>query len=128
MKAGDERFGKIDEMLNNFRDDMKAIANQFGEQVQELKEFIEVMNKGYNEQMKEMSETFGTVINGDAERGFKGHEERLTNLEIGIARIYKVAGIVGAVGVTVLGYFAKMFWTRMNEVLTAIEAVDKIAK
>ena len=79
-------------------------------------------------QMAELSQTFQTVINGDAEKGYKGHEERLSGVEGSIARFYKIAGAIGLVSMSVLGYFAKMFWARMNEVMAVIEAADKVVK
>lgn len=135
LKSGDEKFVAITYTIEQFKVDMKAIADKFGQEARDMHAATERMNEAYREQMSDFMTAINTVINGDARLQIKGFEQRICIAESnasharkGIAKIYKVGVAAGFVIVSIAGYFAKMFWFRMDEVMTAIEAINKLPK
>jgi len=125
LRNGEKEFGRISEILDTFRDDMKNITNQLGEQTRDLKAFTENMHETYRNELRDIMNAFNSVINGDAKNKIKGYEQRISDLESAQIRIYKIAALAGTAVLSMCVYFGRLFWSKMEAVLTAIEVAQK---
>jgi len=128
LTEGESRFNRIEEIMDNFKNDMKAISNEFGNQARELKNFVADLKDEHGKQLRDIKDYFGVVVNGDAKEKIKGYEERIGTMENDIRKLYKIMIISGTIAFSIIGFFAKVYWNKMTEVMVAIEHVQKLLK
>lgn len=125
LNYGDKEFGKMEESLKAFRQEMKAIADSFANEARELRAFTMEMHSTYAKQLSDLMLIFNTTINGNSENGHIGHEERIRKNESDIRLFYRGIPIIASVVGIIVTVFTKIFWGRMNDVLIAIDNFNK---
>ena len=126
LKNGEEEFADIKKSLDDFRKDMKEIANNFAVEAKELREFTMTMHAEYTKRMADLMLIFNTTINGNGETGHIGHEEKIRKNEADIKLILRSVPIIGVIVTAAITTIAKVFWGRMNDVLIAIDHFNKV--
>lgn len=125
LKAGEKDLMRITETIDTFKIDMKEIANNFGKEAREMKRFMESMHETYREQLADLAKSISVLVNGDAEKNIKGFDKRIADVELAISRVYKIGISVGIGLLGIAGYFLQAFWSKMMQVMTAIETINK---
>lgn len=114
LELGEDRFTRIDIMIQDFKKDMNAIAKQLADEVRELRAYNQQLHQSYLENLSEMGKSFSVVINGDAEKNIRGHEQRLDQIEKGIAGLWKVLILEGTI---LLGFVTYMLQKLIEKVM-----------